>query len=173
MDTEEHLKVLFETNPNGTWLDNSDFYQELYERNGDRLWPTIPTLLEHPSHHIRCCGLILAGTRRPESTAAMRLIAPLMRDSHPLVRLTAFQQLQEFSWVDEVVERTTQEIRQEEEHATDQVPHVLAIRLLLKADFDKYSKELIPALELTWDLEFHDGLVRDFVRETLQEYGRW
>lgn len=173
MDTEEHLKVLFEMNPDGTWIKNSDFYQELYERNGDTLWPTIPTLLGHPSHDVRCCGVILAGTRRPESVEAMRLIAPLMRDPHPLVRLTVFQQLQEFSWVDEVVEETVREIRLEEELARDKITHVLAIRLLLKADFAKYSEEMIPELELIWDLEFRDGLVRDFVRETLQEYGRW
>jgi hypothetical protein len=171
--TEDHLRRHRESHPNGGWIEYTDFYQEILETCGEDLWLKIPSLLAQPSHDIRCCGLVAVGVRRPESTEAMLLIAPFMRDPHPLVRLTAFNQLLSFSWVEKHVEQMAFDIQQDERLADDQVPRVMAIRLLLKADFAKYRGDLTPELEVIHDLEFGESMVTDLVMEAYRECGGW
>lgn len=160
-----------ERHPNGDWIGYSDFYQEMLERYGEKLWGAIPHLLAQPGHDARCCALILAGTRRPESMEAMLLILPFMRDPHPLVRLTAFHQLLSFSWVEKSVEDCAFAIQQEEVMASDQVPCVMAIWLLLKANLAAYRAEMIPKLQLIHDLEFGESMVTDLVEQVFREFG--
>ncbi len=170
MNTEDLLRMHAELHPDGDWIGYSDFYQEMLERYGQKLWGAIPHLLAEPSHDARCCALILAGTRRPESTEAMLLISPFMRDPHPLVRLTAFYQLLSFSWVERSVEELAFVIQQEEHMAKDQVPCVMAIWLLLKANRAAYQGEMIPKLELIHDLEFGESMVTDVVEQVFREF---
>lgn len=63
----------------------------------DRLWDAIPHFLSDPSHEIRRVPLTLAGNKQPESDEAMLLIAPVVRDRHPLVYLTAYRQSRSLS----------------------------------------------------------------------------
>jgi hypothetical protein len=173
MNTEEHLRRHAQKTSNGNWVGDSDFYQEMLELYGTRLWSTVPHLLAYPEHDARCCGLIIAGTRSPESREAMLLIYPFMRDAHPLVRLTAFQQLLAFSRVEKQVEEMAYQIQAEEWNSADQVPCVMAIRLLLKANFAKYRSEMTPKLEVIHDLEFGKSMVTDLVMEAYKDCGGW
>ncbi len=103
----------------------------------------------------------------------MLRIAPFMRDPHPLVRLTAFRQLLGFSWVEKSVEELAFAIQQEDKHDPDQVTRVMAIRLLLKADFGKYRESMTRELEIIHELEFCSNMVTDRVLEAHREWGPW
>lgn len=172
MNTEEWLRREAQRNGNESQIGHSDFYQLMLECGGDHLWEALPHFLADPSHEIRSGALILAGTRRPESREAMLLIAPFMRDPHPLVRLTAYRQLLSFSLVEKEVKDLAFTIQDKEWTADDQMPCVMAIRILLKADFEKYGPEMIAKLELLHDLEFGDSMVTDLIEQTFKEYGR-
>lgn len=164
MSIEKLLKAQADQHPDGDWMNYDDFYQELYNQLGEMMWPSLPKLLGHASHDARCCGLILAGKKRPESREIMLLIAPFMLDPHPLVRLTAFKQLLQFSWVHPEATNIAYKVYLEDGMAKDQAPRVLAIRLLLKS--------LVAALRVIKDLEFGESLVTHMVDETLKDLGK-
>lgn len=170
MNTEQLLRRHAEEHPEEGWVDYSDFYQEMLEKYGaEDLWKVIPGFLAHSDHNPRCCGVILASTRRPETTEAQLMICPFMRDPHPLVRFTAMHQLLTLSRIEPVVEAMAYRIQQEEAGAEDLVPVVMAIRILLKANFAKYQ-HMLANVQTIFDGAENDSLVQDLASEAIEDY---
>jgi len=142
----------------------------LLEELGDALVSGLLRLLQSPDPDIRgtCIGLL--SVRRPHEAHVAAAIAPLIRDAHGYVMLTATDKLAEFplSMIEPFLADAYQMFHDHLD-AEDVVPSIAAMRLCLRSDFDSYKDALLPSLLAM--LDTHEGFEQFLLLMTLQELG--
>ncbi len=101
MTTEATIEAFLNRHPPDASLPYTEGYQMLFEELGDALVPGLLRLLQSPDPDIRgtCIGLL--SVRRPHEAHVAAAIAPLIRDAHGYVMLTATDKLAEFPAIDD------------------------------------------------------------------------
>ena len=142
----------------------------LFEELGDALVPGLLGLLQSPDPDVRgtCIGLL--SVRRPHEAYVAAAIAPLIRDPHGYVMLTATDKLAEFPLA--IVQPFLADAYQmlyDHLDADDAVPSIAAMRLCLRSDFDSYKEALLPRLFSMLDI--YEGFEQFLLLMTLQDLG--
>ncbi len=170
MSTEATIEAFLSRHPPDTRLPCTDAYQMLLEELGDALVPGLLRLLQSPDPDVRgtCIGLL--SVRRPHVAHVAAAIAPLIRDPHGYVMLTATDKLAEFPLpMVEPFLADAYQMFHDHLDTDDVVPSIAAMRLCLRSDFDSYKEALLPRLFSM--LDTYEGFEQFLLLMTLQDLG--
>ena len=170
MSTEATIEAFLSGHPPDTRLPCTNAYQMLLEELGDALVPGLLRLLQSPDPDVRgtCIGLL--SVRRPHEAHVAAAIAPLIRDLHGYVMLTATDKLAEFPLpMVEPFLADAYQMFHDHLDTDDVVPSIAAMRLCLRSDFDSYKEALLPRLLAM--LDSHEGFEQFLLLMTLKDIG--
>ena len=146
MNSEGAMEKYLAEYDSDTWASNSDGYQTLLEKCGDKLLPSLLKCTQHPQPEVRAAVAPLLATQRPHTQEMIEAIAPLLNDPEPLVRIKTLECLTGFGDLALPLQDQLYDIVQKERTADDQVPRILAMGALLHIDRDAWDEELMPTL---------------------------
>lgn len=170
MTAEETIEAFLDKHWDGNRIPSSEAYQTLLEELGERLLPGLLSLLLSPNAATRAAAINLLCTRRPHEEHVAAAIAPLIRDHHGYVMLTATDRLAEFP--SEMVKPFLDDAYQmvlDHQDTGDEVPSIAAMRLCLRADFEAYKDALLPRLLAMHEL--YEGFEGYLLAMTLHDLG--
>jgi hypothetical protein len=139
METEKAIDAFIDNHVNEEWMDCSGGYQLLLEACGEELLPGLLRLTKHRVPEIRAAVVSLLAIRRPHTPAMMEIVAPLINDADPLVRIRALSLLPEFGQMAAPLAVDAYALILAEQNSEDQMPRVAAIAFLLKQNVEKWG----------------------------------
>lgn len=170
MTPEEAIEDFLNKRSEDNSVSDSEAYQMLLEELGDQLLPGLLSLLQSPTASMRATAINLLALRRPHEGIVAAAIAPLIRDAHGLVMLTATDRLAELPlamtkpFLDDAYQMVL-----DHQDAEDEVPSIAAMRLCLRADCETFRDALLP--KLLSMLEAYSGFEHCLLTMTLHDLG--
>lgn len=170
MTPEDAIEDFLSKHSDDRKTSDAEVYQMLLEELGDQLLPALLSLLRSPTPSMRAAAINLLALRRPHEGHVAAALAPLIRDPHGLVMLTATDRLAEFPlamtqpFLDDAYQMVF-----DHQDAEDEVPSIAAMRLCLRSDFQAFKEDLLPKLHSM--LGIYAGFEHYLLTMTLHDLG--